>query len=66
MVRRLVWDQDGAGSIPVTPTSVSVHKDTHIFYICYEYSDYSCDNDHNNRCKTGMLCGFFLFWYVDM
>ena len=20
MVRRLVWDQDGAGSIPVTPT----------------------------------------------
>ena len=22
MVRRLVWDQDGAGSIPVTPTKI--------------------------------------------
>ena len=23
MVRRLVWDQDGAGSIPVTPTKIA-------------------------------------------
>ena len=36
MVRRLVWDQDGAGSIPVTPTISSVHNesDGHSIFLC--------------------------------
>ena len=33
LVARLLWEQNAAGSSPVTPTNVSVHKGTHIFYL---------------------------------
>ncbi len=38
LVARDVRDVEVASSSLVTPTSVSVHKGTHIFYICYEHS----------------------------
>ena len=33
MVARLLWEQDAAGSSPVTSTSVSVRKDTHFLLV---------------------------------
>lgn len=34
MVRRLVWDQDGAGSIPVTPTKMALRSESQSLFLC--------------------------------
>ena len=59
LVVRLVRDQEAAGSNPVTPTSVSVHQDTHIFYICYEHSDQRQVAAPNHRGRAEQILAIY-------
>ena len=57
LVARLLWEQDAAGSNPVTRTSPSVHMGTRIFYLAKCRYEHPCQAESGRNLRSGL--GFF-------
>ena len=69
LVARLLWEQDAAGSNPVTRTSPSVHMGTRIFYLakCRYEHPYQAEPGRNLRSGLGFFfCPFARAYSVQL
>ena len=69
LVARLLWEQDAAGSNPVTRTSPSVHMGTRIFYLakCRYKHPYQAEPGRNLRSGLGFFfCPFARAYSVQL
>ena len=69
LVARLLWEQDAAGSNPVTRTSPSVHMGTRIFYLakCRYERPYQPEPGRNLRSGLGFFfCPFARAYSVQL